>query len=92
MFICSDVTIKIPRKTRNNGTLFMHAVLLDESRLYKEFDEIRRVESVHTLPLVTHIEPQAATFNLLQKNVSKIFLRNLYYFFMEEGRKFLIVM
>ncbi|XP_075969955.1 lipid scramblase CLPTM1L [Anticarsia gemmatalis] len=63
-----DITLKVPRKTRNNGTLFMHAVLLDDSRLYKDFDEIIRTESVHTLPLVSHTEPQAATFNLLQKN------------------------
>ncbi|CAH0592273.1 unnamed protein product [Chrysodeixis includens] len=63
-----DIKLKVPRKTRNNGTLFMHAVLLDESRLYKEFDEIVRTESVHTLPLITHTEPQAATFNLLQNN------------------------
>ncbi|XP_045447364.1 cleft lip and palate transmembrane protein 1-like protein [Melitaea cinxia] len=62
------VTLKIPRKTRNNGTLFMHAVLLDENRLYDDFVEIFRTESVHTLPLVTHTEPQAATFNLLQSN------------------------
>ncbi|CAH2102806.1 unnamed protein product [Euphydryas editha] len=62
------VTLKIPRKTRNNGTLFMHAVLLDENRLYDDFIEIFRTESVHTLPLVTHTEPQAATFNLLQSN------------------------
>ncbi|CAB3240309.1 unnamed protein product [Arctia plantaginis] len=63
-----DITLKVPRKTRNNGTLFMHAVLLDESSLYKDFDEIIRSESIHTLPLVTHTEPQAATFNLLQQN------------------------
>ncbi|XP_050343582.1 lipid scramblase CLPTM1L [Nymphalis io] len=62
------VTLKIPRKTRNNGTLFMHAVLLDEKRLYDDFIDIFRTESVHTLPLVTHTEPQAATFNLLQSN------------------------
>lgn len=48
----------------------MHAVLLDENSLYKDFDEIIRTESIHTLPLVTHTEPQAATFNLLQQNVS----------------------
>ncbi|KAJ8736534.1 hypothetical protein PYW08_007190 [Mythimna loreyi] len=63
-----DITLKVPRKTRNNGTLFMHAVLLDDGRLYKEFDEIVRTESIHTLPLVTHTEPQAETFNLLQQN------------------------
>lgn len=63
-----DVTLNIPRKTRNNGTLFMHVVLLDESHLYKDFDDIIRSESIHTLPLVTYIEPQAATFNLLQQN------------------------
>ncbi|CAH0724659.1 unnamed protein product, partial [Brenthis ino] len=62
------VTLKIPRKTRNNGTLFMHAVLLDENRLYDNFIDIFSTESVHTLPLVTHIEPQAATFNLLQSH------------------------
>ncbi|KAF9798108.1 hypothetical protein SFRURICE_016498 [Spodoptera frugiperda] len=67
LFIC-DIKLKVPRKTRNNGTLFMHAVLLDDSRLYREFDEIIRTESIHTLPLVTHTEPQAATFNLLQQN------------------------
>lgn len=65
----SDITLKVPRKTRNNGTLYMHAVLLDDKSLYKDFDEIIRTESIHTLPLVTHTEPQAATFNLLQ-NVS----------------------
>ncbi|CAH2239482.1 jg21489 [Pararge aegeria aegeria] len=62
------VTLKIPRKTRNNGTLFMHAVLLDERRLYDDFIDIFRSESVHTLSLITHTEPQAATFNLLQSN------------------------
>ncbi|KPJ09367.1 Cleft lip and palate transmembrane protein 1-like protein [Papilio machaon] len=63
-----DVNIKIPRKTRNNGTLYMHAVLLDESRLYKDFRELHKTESMHTLPLVTYVEPQAATFNLLNHN------------------------
>ncbi|KAG6447400.1 hypothetical protein O3G_MSEX004902 [Manduca sexta] len=66
-----ELTLKIPRKTRNNGTLYMHAVLLDDSQLYKTFDDIRRTESVHTLPLITHIEPQAATFNLLEHNVDE---------------------
>lgn len=66
-----DVTLKIPRRTRNNGTLFMHAVLLDEDRLYKQFDEILRTETLHTLPLITFIEPQAATFNLLNKNTEE---------------------
>ncbi|KPI97578.1 PREDICTED: cleft lip and palate transmembrane protein 1-like protein [Papilio xuthus] len=63
-----DVNIKIPRKTRNNGTLYMHAVLLDESRLYRDFRELHATESMHTLPLVTYVEPQAATFNLLNHN------------------------
>ncbi|XP_045775470.1 cleft lip and palate transmembrane protein 1-like protein [Maniola jurtina] len=62
------VTLKIPRKTRNNGTLYMHAVLLDERRLYDDFIDIFRSESVHTLSLITHTEPQAATFNLLQSD------------------------
>lgn len=74
------VTLKIPRKTRNNGTLFMHAVLLDENRLYEDFVEIFRTESVHSLPLVTHTEPQAATFNLLQSNVSVTFYILFLYF------------
>ncbi|XP_013188755.2 lipid scramblase CLPTM1L [Amyelois transitella] len=65
-----EINLKVPRKTRNNGTLFMHAVLLEDSRLYRDFDEIRRVEAVHTLPLVTHIEPQAETFKLLQQKVA----------------------
>ncbi|XP_023945323.2 lipid scramblase CLPTM1L [Bicyclus anynana] len=60
------LTLKIPRKTRNNGTLFMHAVLLDERRLYDDFIDIFRSESVHTLSLITYTEPEAATFNLLQ--------------------------
>lgn len=47
----------------------MHAVLLDEGRLYKSFDEILRSETMHTLPLITYTEPQAATFNLLNQNV-----------------------
>ncbi|CAG9796774.1 unnamed protein product [Diatraea saccharalis] len=63
-----EITLKIPRKTRNNGTLFMHAVLLDDKNLYKDFEDIYRTESVHTLPLIVHAEPQAETFNLLQKN------------------------
>ncbi|CAG4979715.1 unnamed protein product [Parnassius apollo] len=64
-----NVNIKLPRRTRNNGTLYMHAVLLDESRLYKEFSELRETEAMHTLPLVTYAEPQAATFNLLKHNI-----------------------
>lgn len=69
IFTCSNVKVQIPRKTRNNGTLFMHAVLLDNDRLYEEFDKLIHTEAVHTLPLVTHIEPQAETFNLLQQQV-----------------------
>lgn len=65
------VILDVPRKTRNNGTLYMHAALVDDSQLYKVFDDIIRTESVHTLPLVTHVEPQAATFNLLQQNVKE---------------------
>ncbi|XP_072945847.1 lipid scramblase CLPTM1L [Epargyreus clarus] len=65
------VTLKVPRKTRNNGTLYMHAVLLDERRLYDNFEDIFRTEAVHTLPLVTYTEPQAATFNLLQSKVEE---------------------
>lgn len=64
--------MKIPRKTRNNGTLFMHAVLLHDRRLYDDFVDIFRSEAVHTLPLIKHIEPQAETFNLLQSNVSNL--------------------
>ncbi|XP_068626231.1 lipid scramblase CLPTM1L isoform X2 [Battus philenor] len=47
----------------------MHAVLLDESRLYKDFSELRETESMHTLPIITYVEPQAETFNLLKQNV-----------------------
>lgn len=65
-----EIILEVPRKTRNNGTLYMHAVLLDGSELYKAFDNIIHTESILTLPLVTHVEPQAATFNLLQQNVS----------------------
>lgn len=63
-----DITLKVPHKTRNNGTLFMHAVLLDDNSLYKDFSDISRTESLHTFSLVTYTEPQAATFNLLQQN------------------------
>lgn len=49
----------------------MHAALLDDARLYKQFDEIYRSEAIHTLPLVTYTEPRAETYNLLQHNVSK---------------------
>lgn len=70
VYFCSDITLKVPRKTRNNGTLYMHAVLVDNNRLYKEFSELRATEYVHTLPLVVHTEPQAETFNLLKQNVS----------------------
>ncbi|KAL0901784.1 hypothetical protein ABMA27_006957 [Loxostege sticticalis] len=66
-----EIAVKIPRKTRNNGTLFMHAVMLDDNRIYKDFDEIYRTESVHTMPLVTHTQPQAETFNLLQNNAEE---------------------
>lgn len=48
----------------------MHAALLDDARLYKQFDEIYRTEAIHTLPLVTYTEPRAETYNLLQQNVS----------------------
>ncbi|CAH2050127.1 unnamed protein product, partial [Iphiclides podalirius] len=64
-----NVNLKIPRKTRNNGTLYMHAVLLDESRLYRDFTELRETEAMHTLPLVSYVEPQAATFNLLKDDM-----------------------
>ncbi|XP_041975347.1 cleft lip and palate transmembrane protein 1-like protein [Aricia agestis] len=67
-----DVTIKVPRQTRNNGTLFMHAVLLDEKRLYDDFVDIFAKEAVHTLPLVNYLEPQAATFNLLESKTDEI--------------------
>lgn len=53
----------------------MHAALLDDLRIYKPFDEIYRTEAIHTLPLVTYIEPRAETFNLLQQNVSKDTIR-----------------
>ncbi|CAF4789300.1 unnamed protein product [Pieris macdunnoughi] len=60
------VNLKIPRRTRNNGSFYMHAVLLDEKRLYDDFIDIFKTEAVHTLPLVTFMEPQAEMFNLLQ--------------------------
>ncbi|XP_045492184.1 cleft lip and palate transmembrane protein 1-like protein [Colias croceus] len=60
------VKLNIPRSTRNNGSLYMHAVLLDENRLYDDFIDIFRQEAVHTLPLITFMEPQAETFNLWQ--------------------------
>lgn len=59
----------------------MHAVLLDDSRIYKDFDEIYRTESVHTMPLVTYTEPQAETFNLLQKNVSSSYAVKVFILF-----------
>ncbi|VVC95536.1 unnamed protein product, partial [Leptidea sinapis] len=63
-----DLTLKIPRRTRNNGTLFMHAVLLDERRLYDDFIDIFRNEAIYTLPLVTYMDQKDETFNLLQGN------------------------
>ncbi|CAK1544522.1 unnamed protein product [Leptosia nina] len=66
------VNLKIPRRTRNNGSFFMHAVLLEEKHLYDNFADIFRREAVQTLPLVTFLEPQAETFNLLKgKEVKK---------------------
>ncbi|KAI5639733.1 cleft lip and palate transmembrane protein 1 (CLPTM1) domain-containing protein [Phthorimaea operculella] len=62
-----NIALRVPRETRKNGTFYMHAVLLDDNKLYKDFDELIRTESMHTFPLVTHVEPQAATFNLLQQ-------------------------
>lgn len=67
--------LNIPRKTRNNGTLYMHVVMLDDSKLYKSFDEIRQTHPLHTWPLIKFVEPQAATFNLLQHNVS-VFIKD----------------
>lgn len=63
-----ETTLKIPRKTRNNGTLYMHVVLVDDKKLYNDFNDIIGSEAVHTLPLITHIEPQAVTYNLLQQD------------------------
>lgn len=63
-----EINLQIPRSTRNNGTLFMHAALVDNNRLYQDFDDILRTESMHTLPLITYIEPQAETYNLLQQS------------------------
>ncbi|KAL4716547.1 hypothetical protein ACJJTC_010211 [Scirpophaga incertulas] len=66
-----NLHLKIPRKTRNNGTLYMHAVLLDDDGLYKNFEEIYRTEAIHTFPLVFYANPQAATFKLLVENVDE---------------------
>ncbi|GBP77848.1 Cleft lip and palate transmembrane protein 1-like protein [Eumeta japonica] len=35
--------------------------------LLKDVEELRRSESIHTLPLTTYTEPQVATFNLLNQ-------------------------
>ncbi|XP_048489377.1 cleft lip and palate transmembrane protein 1-like protein [Plutella xylostella] len=62
-----DIKLRVPAKTRNNGTLFLHAMLLDEELLYREFYELRESEAVLTTPLVMFVPPRAATFNLLQQ-------------------------
>lgn len=74
----SNIKLYVPRTTRRNGTLFMHTILLDDNRLYKDFNELIHTESVHTFSLITHIEPQAETFNLLQHqvNINNVILYN----------------
>ncbi|KAG7311005.1 hypothetical protein JYU34_003858 [Plutella xylostella] len=62
-----EIKLRVPAKTRNNGTLFLHAMLLDEELLYREFYELRESEAVLTTPLVMFVPPRAATFNLLQQ-------------------------
>ncbi|KOB78827.1 putative conserved plasma membrane protein [Operophtera brumata] len=67
-----DIALKVPRKTRNNGTLYMHAALLDDARLYKQFDEIYRTEAIHTLPLTNDVKKTQTKSILPFSHISRV--------------------
>lgn len=61
------IDVKVPLKTRRNGTLYMHAVLALDDGKDVDWRHLQRdgPTVIHRMQLTEHMVPQAATFNLL---------------------------
>lgn len=62
-----DIDIKVPLKTRRNGTLYMHAVLAVDDGKNVEWKQLQRdgPTVLQRISLSEYMVPQAAAFNLL---------------------------
>jgi len=69
-----NVTVPIPRSTRQNGSLYLHAFVTEVPRTKSE-DWTRALQQQTTMsasiPLTLHLVPEAETFNLLNDDKSK---------------------
>lgn len=63
--------IKLPAKTRKNGTLFLHVVLAVDDGKPLDFKHLQRdgPTVIQRVALTEYVVPKAATFNLLDDNV-----------------------
>lgn len=62
------VTLRVPRKTRNNGTLFLHVVVAPNSKRYsKSITDMQKdpYVSYTTIKMTRYTVPEAEAFNLL---------------------------
>lgn len=69
-----QLTLNIPRKTRNNGTLFLHIIIAPNSKKYEKNINIQKdpyVSSI-TIKMTQYKVPEAEAFNLLSEKHSDL--------------------
>lgn len=66
----SEFSIDIPYKTRRNGTMFLHLVLVNDIGVEFEWRNLKRegLTVLQRIPLTEYMVPRPATFNLLNEN------------------------
>lgn len=65
--LSSDITVALPTKTRQNGTLYLHVILANDDGLPIDWRRLQRdgPTVVRRIPLTDYMIPKAQAFNLL---------------------------
>lgn len=76
MKLYRDITVTLPSKTRQNGTLFLHVILASDNGPV-EWKQLQRdgPTVIQRIALTDYVVPKAAAFNLLGDGVSVSYSR-----------------
>lgn len=66
----SEFQVNIPKETTQNGTMFLHLVLVNDFGATYEWSHLKRegLTVLQRIALTEYIQPKPATFNLLNEN------------------------
>lgn len=69
-YLFREFSIDIPQKTKKNGTLFLHLVLVNDIGVEFEWRHLKRegMTVMQRIALTDYMVPRPATFNLLNED------------------------